>query len=86
MPGKPHFNPEEVIAALMSSRKENGSQEGILTRAAIRLGCTRQTIHNYINRYPEVWKAYMQARYNYGINWGPGISLDPADLTLDLYE
>lgn len=82
MPGKPHYSPEEVIEALMSSRKESGSQEGILTRAADRLGCTRQTVHNYINRYPEVWKAYMEARYSYGITWGLNISPEPKSIVL----
>ena len=44
------FTVEEVIAAVKKNR-------GILTLAAKELGCARQTLHNYVNRYPTVAQA-----------------------------
>ena len=74
MAGKPKYSPLEVIEAIEISRKLEGSQQGLITRTAACLGCTRQTVHNYINRWPEVWEAYMRVRYRYGENWGPDVA------------
>lgn len=45
--GKPRFRVGEVEKAL----RDNG---GILTDTAKTLGCTRQTVHAYLNRYPHL--------------------------------
>ena len=49
------FTVEEVIAAVKKNR-------GILTLAAKELGCARQTLHNYVNRYPTVAQAVSDER------------------------
>jgi len=52
---KSKFTVEEVIAAVKKNR-------GILTLAAKELGCARQTLHNYVNRYPTVAQAVSDER------------------------
>ena len=49
------FTVEEVIAAVKKNR-------GILALAAKELGCARQTLHNYVNRYPTVAQAVSDER------------------------
>jgi hypothetical protein len=78
MAGKQKYKVQEVIKAIQKSKKPEGNQHGIIIRTAIHLGCTRQTIHNYMNRYPEVHNKYRQIRWNYGITWGFGVQIkDP---------
>ena len=55
MPGRPRFTPQQVITAILSAR-------GIKAVAAQRLGCSRPTLDNYIDRYPTVRAAYEEAR------------------------
>jgi hypothetical protein len=50
-----YFEPSQVIEVLHQSR-------GILTRAAEKLGCSRATIQNYCERYPEVAQARIDGR------------------------
>ena len=49
------YTAEQVIKAIVGSF-------GIKTAAANALGCTRQTIDNYIKRYPTVAQAYHEER------------------------
>ncbi len=54
--GQPErFGPEKVSEAL----RRTG---GIKSHAATLLGCTRQTVGNYIKRYPEVHEVWIEAR------------------------
>lgn len=48
------FTAEEVADAITNA-------DGILSKAARDLGCTRQTVHNYVNRYATVKSAYDEA-------------------------
>ena len=48
---KPKFTQKEVIEALRSSG-------GIISTVARKLGCSRTTIYNYIQRYAKVREAY----------------------------
>jgi len=48
---KPKFTQKEVIDALRSSG-------GIISLAARKLGCSRTTIYNYIQRYSKIREAY----------------------------
>ncbi len=45
------YTTEEVIKAIEEAK-------GILADAARKLGCTRRTVHNYVNRYPTVKAVY----------------------------
>jgi len=45
-----NFTPDLVISALRSTA-------GVNSAAAIKLGCTAQTVRNYIARYPEIAQA-----------------------------
>jgi len=49
------YKAQEVIDAIYEA-------DGILAQAARILGCTRQTVHNYVNRYATVKDAYHSAR------------------------
>ena len=53
--GKRKYSAEEVIAAVRANK-------GILTLAAKSLGCTRQTVHNYVNNYATVKDAVDEER------------------------
>ena len=53
--GQPKYSAEQVISAIQGTF-------GIKTAAANALGCTRQTIDNYIKRHPTVAKAYYEER------------------------
>lgn len=45
------YTADEVIKAIEEAK-------GILAEAARILGCTRRTVHNYVNRYPTVRTVY----------------------------
>jgi len=45
------YTTDQVIEAIRESH-------GILTAAAKKLGCTRQTVHDYVKRFPTVREAY----------------------------
>lgn len=49
------YTAEQVIEAVRKNK-------GILTLVARDLGCTRQTIHNYVNRYPTIAAAVEDER------------------------
>ena len=49
--GNYKFTAEQMIDAIRNA-------EGNLSDAARFLGCTRQTVHNYVNRYATVKQAY----------------------------
>lgn len=49
------FDPELVAAALREAR-------GIISYACQLLGCSRSTIYNYMERYPEVLAAKVEAK------------------------
>lgn len=51
---KDRYSQQNVIDALRAAK-------GIKAAAAQALGCTRQTITNYIDRYPTVKEAYLDA-------------------------
>jgi len=51
---KPRFKAQQVADALINAR-------GILKDAARELGCSRQTIYNYIDKYTTVADAYNEA-------------------------
>lgn len=54
--GKPQkFTPEQIAAALRATR-------GLLSDAAKQLGCSRQTISDYLERYPELKTVIVEAR------------------------
>ena len=55
MAGKQRFSTQQVINALRSAR-------GIQYGAALILKCTRQTVSNYIDRYPTVKQVYDEER------------------------
>ena len=55
--GKNGFTAEQMITAIQDSN-------GILAVAARKLGCTRQTVHNYVNKFATVKAAYHDAREN----------------------
>lgn len=52
---KEQHTPEAVIRALQKS-------QGIKTKAAEYLGCSRWTVDNYCEKYPEVQRAYLEER------------------------
>lgn len=52
---KEDFTPKQVITAL----KANG---GFITYAADKLGCSFQTIYNYMERYPEIKEAMVHIK------------------------
>lgn len=52
---KPRYTPQEVADALI----EGG---GFITRAARSLGCTSNTVRNYINRHAKCREAVQEAR------------------------
>ena len=55
-PGKrPQWTPEEVIEAIVDAG-------GIVTAAALRLQCSRQTIYDYMKRYKAVREAVQDGR------------------------
>ena len=60
---KDRYTQQRVIGAIQAAK-------GIKATAAQSLGCSRQTITNYIDRYPAVKAAYQEAK----------------DTTLDLCE
>jgi len=49
------FTAEQVIKALRKKR-------GFLAAVAKELGCTRQTVYNYVNRYPTIAQALEEIR------------------------
>lgn len=51
----PTFSVETIAEALANNN-------GIKKYAAEQLGCTYQTLQGYIDRYPRVWNAYLEAR------------------------
>lgn len=55
MVNKDRYAIQEVVQALTKSR-------GIKAIAAHGLGCSRQTIDNYINRHPEIMRVYQEQR------------------------
>lgn len=55
MPAEPRYTAQQVSDALLDTA-------GIKSAAARKLGCTHQTVDNYIARYPTVAAAYEQAR------------------------
>jgi hypothetical protein len=52
---KQRYSAEQVIEAIRKSR-------GLLSVVAHRLGCTRQTVENYVKRYPTVDRAVKEER------------------------
>ena len=48
------FTADEMAQAIISA-------DGILAKAARDLKCTRQTVHNYVNKYATVRQAYEEA-------------------------
>jgi len=52
---KQRYSAEQVIEAIRKSR-------GLLSVVAQRLGCTRQTVENYVKRYPTVDRAVKEER------------------------
>ena len=52
---KDRYTQQRVIDAIQAAR-------GIKAAAARALGCSRQTVTNYIDRYPAVKEAYQEAR------------------------
>lgn len=48
------YTAQEVIDAIVE-------EKGVLSQAGKRLGCTRQTVTNYIDRYPTVKAAFDEA-------------------------
>jgi hypothetical protein len=48
------YTVEQVIEAIRGAK-------GILTVASNALGCSRTTVHNYVNKYPTVKAAYEEA-------------------------
>jgi hypothetical protein len=55
MAGQPKFTKQQVIEALQASR-------GLASVAARRLGCTHQTVVNYMRRYPDVAEVAQRQR------------------------
>lgn len=55
MAAREQYTAEQVAQAIKKSR-------GILTGAAQALGCSRQTVDNYIKKYKTVKDAYAEAR------------------------
>ena len=55
MASRRQYSAEQMIQAIYESK-------GILASAARRLGCTRQTVHNYVNKFQTVKAAYEDAR------------------------
>ena len=54
MPGRDRYTQARVIEAIVQAR-------GIKATAAANLKCSRQTVTNYIDRYPAVKAAYQEA-------------------------
>lgn len=54
------FTPDEIAGAL----RDTG---GNVTRAALVLGCNRDTVRRYLLRFPELKEARRQARIRYYI-------------------
>ena len=54
MPPQKSYTPEQMADAIRESN-------GILAVAARRVGCSRTTIHTYVNKYASVRKAYEDA-------------------------
>jgi predicted transcriptional regulator len=52
---KCRYTAKEIIAAVRKNK-------GILTLVARELGCTRQTVHNYVKRYPTIAAAVQEER------------------------
>ena|SRR5215469_12408397 len=67
MAGKPRFTVEQVIAALNACN-------GLLYLAAERLGCSGQTVLNYMNRHARIRAAVLEKR---------GRRVDIAEAALD---
>ncbi len=82
MAGKLRYTEAELIDAFRDCKKAEGSQDGIVQRVALYLGCTRQTVHNYINRSHKIWEVYMRVRTNYGITWPTKIDVTKVNLNL----
>lgn len=55
MAGKQQYTVEQVEGALRATK-------GLLSLAAERLGCTRQTVTNYVNRYKSLQKVRDEQR------------------------
>ena len=55
MPDQKHYTKEQIASALIKSF-------GIKFKAARMLGCVRQTVDNYIERYPELEQVIHQAK------------------------
>ena len=53
--GNGKFTAEQMIEAIRDA-------DGIIASAARKLGTSRQTVHNYVNRYATVKAAYEEAR------------------------
>lgn len=56
-PAREKYEPEDIIEALRQA-------SGFIKFAAMRLGCSRQTITRYIDKYPEVKAAYDEVNEN----------------------
>lgn len=69
MAGKLRYLEADLIKAFEFCKRTEGTQDGLVQRVAEKLGCTRQTVHNYINRDRAIWESYMRVRYNYGTTW-----------------
>jgi len=67
MPTQQKFTAEQMVAALIETR-------GMVYHAANRLGCSAQTVYNYVKRYATVRRAKEQAE---------GMMLDNAELALN---
>jgi len=67
MPTQQKFTAEQMVAALTETR-------GMVYHAANRLGCSAQTVYNYVKRYATVRQAKEQAE---------GMMLDNAELALN---
>ena len=52
---KQRYTADEMIGAIQKAR-------GLLSVTANRLGCTRQKVENYVNRYPTVARAVVEER------------------------
>lgn len=69
MAGKPKYSASEIIVAMQACKLSEGNQQGLITRTAKHLECTRQTVHNYKNRHRQVWETYMKIRFNWNEEW-----------------
>ena len=82
MAGKLRYSESELIHAFLESKNKEGNQKGIIQRVASKLECSRQTVHNYLNRSSSIWAIYMRVRTNYGITWPNKMDVTKVNLNL----